>query len=501
MLGRIIELAPADDAASAADRIEWAQADRLVLVLPAACKWNEVEFERLLRAGRHLDVEVAVATRQTAMRRTAHEVGLPSFASADEAVRRRWIPNPAVEALQRHGPPRRFRPSSLRQFFARRSVLHLVFGGVVALAALAVVVAAALVFVPTATISLSASSQPVQSIVAVTIDPTASEVNIEKRIVPAQRIDVVVEGRVGVDTTGKRELPKFRASGKVRFFNDLNTAYRVPANTVVRTSGSSQPARFATLQDVEVPPGGRVEADIEAVEEGPQGNVAANTINQVEGVASLAVRAVNPVETQGGGNTVVSAVTQADIERAKQQLREQLFAQAVEQMKTQPEITDGGLYVVPATLFIAEVQDETADRFVTEQADAVNVSTRIQVAALAVSPTDMNTIARNALEAKTPQGFSLLSARVIQGDAAEEGGSRSVTYFMSARGLAGAEIDENAVKKLIAGKTRAEAQSLLLQEFAINSTPRLTLQPSWWVQYVGRMPWITLRMNTTVRRE
>lgn len=501
MIGRIIELDPADDPIGAADRIEWARAERVVVVLPAGCAWRELDFARLHHAARARGVEVAVAARDVDMRRTAREVGLPTFVDADRAARARWLTNPAVEPIRRLTAARRFRPSSLKRFFARRSVGRSIVGAFATLVTLVVLTGAALMFVPSGTVTLSADSEAVQSIVPVTIDPDAAAVDVMNRIVPGRRVDVIVEDRVAMPASGKRDVPRFRASGKVLFFNDLTTPYRVPANTVVRTSGSSVPARFVTLQEVEVPPGGRVEAPIEAVDEGALGNVGPNAINQVEGVASLAVRVVNPIETTGGGSTVVRAVTQADIDRAEAELRARLFAQAVEKMKDLPEVVDDGLYVVPETVFLADVLDETADRFVTEQADAVNVSTRIQVAALAVSPTDLNALARDALETRTPEGFSLLSAQAIRGDAAEEGSGRRVIYFMSARGRAGAEIDANEVRRLVAGKPRGEAQSALLQRFALSSTPRMTLQPEWWARYVGRMPWITLRIDAEVRRE
>jgi hypothetical protein len=501
MIGTIIELEPTEDAVGAADRLAWSRADRAVIVLPQHCAWSELEFERLARSARTQGTRIAVATSDPALRRAAREVGLPAFTSAARATQGRWLPNPAIEPLQRNGPPRRFRASSLRRFFVRPPFLHGILGAVVAAVALTVVAAAALVFVPKATVTLSADSESVSSIVPVTIDPTIDEVDVENRVIPARRLDVTVEDRITGAATGKRDIPRFRATGNVLFFNDLTTPYRVPANTVVRTSGSSTPARFVTLTEVEVPPGGRIETQVEAVDEGPLANVPANAVNQVEGVASLAVRVVNPAAMAGGGNTVVRAVTQADIERTQKELRQRLFAKAVEQMQTLPDVVDGGLYVVPETMFLADVLDETADRFVTEQADEVSVSTRIQVAALAVAPKDLNLLARAALEAKTPDGFSLLNAQAIRGDAAEEGSGRSVIYFMSARGRAGAEIDEDTVRRIVAGKTRGEAQSALLNAFSLSSTPRLTLEPEWWVRYIGRMPWITLRIDTTVRRE
>jgi hypothetical protein len=194
-------------------------------------------------------------------------------------------------------------------------------------------------------------------------------------------------------------------------------------------------------------------------------------------------------------------VQQVDIDRAKRQLREKLFAEAVVRMQLEPDIVSGGLTVVPETLFIADVQDETADRFVTEQADVINVSTRVQVAALAVSQQDLNEIANGALSERVPQGFSLLSARALRGDASEEDSGQSVRYFIVAKGIAGAEIDGDAVRRAVAGKTRSEAQTILLRDFELSSSPRITLEPAWWLRNVDRLPWITLRIQTDVKRE
>lgn len=503
-IGRVIALTLDDDLAGARERIDWAIASgsqRIVLALPDQSDWRELEFARLKRFVEERKIAVAIAHPALALRLAARECGLPAFNSAAMAERQGWAGAADVPTPRRLTPPRRFKPDSLRRLFGRRNYWWLGLSALLALATVGVLVAAALVFVPTARISLTASSQPVQRIVSVVIDPAAVEADPVNRIIPARRVDVVVEDRLGVETTGKRSIPRYRAQGRVQFFNNLSTPYTVPANTVVRSSGSSNPARFVTLQPVEVPPAGRVDANVEAVDEGGIGNVGPGAINQVEGVPSLAVRVSNAAGTGGGGDEKVRAVALVDIDRAKRQLREKLFALAVEQMKTQGDITGGGLYIVPETLFIADVQDESSDRFVTEQADIVNVSTRLQVAALAVAPSDLTAVAREALKESVPKDFSLLSARAERGDASEEGTGNRVEYFVVARGVAGAEIDQSAVRKLIAGKTRAEAQTILLQEFKINASPRISLEPAWWVNYFDRIPWITLRIQTEVKRE
>ncbi len=501
MQGTVIELSPDDDLAGVSERIEWANAQCVALVLPERHAWRELDFERLKRLGKRLGCEIAVVSKQLDDRLAAREVGLAAFNSVDQATGQRWLPNPDVEAIRRLQPPRRFKPDSLRRFFRKRSPLRHVFGLLVSLATFAALAGGAAMIAPSARVTLTASSQPVEMIVPLNIDLQRTSVDLANRVIPAQRIDVIVEDRFGVETTGKRSIDRYRARGQITLINRLTTPYRVPANTVVRTSGSSTPSRFVTLNEVEVPGSGRANVAIEAVDEGAIGNVGPQTINQVEGVPALAVGVINTTATSGGGAERVRAVAQADIDSAKRQLREMLFAEAVKKMNDAPDVRSGGLIVVPETLFIAEVQDETADRFVTEQADFVYVSTRMQVAALAVSPGDLSAVARAALRERTPKGFSLLSSRAIPGDAAEEDSGGSVRYFIVATGVAGAEIDPNDVRRAIAGKTRAEAQQILLRDFEINGPPRIVIEPDWWTRYVDRLPWITLRIDARVRRE
>ena len=70
-----------------------------------------------------------------------------------------------------------------------------------------------------------------------------------------------------------------------------------------------------------------------------------------------------------------------------------------------------------------------------------------------------------------------------------------------AHGVAGAKIDENNVKWLIHGKTIAEAQSVLLQKLSLKGNPIISVEPTWLFNYTNRLPFITLRIQTQVKRE
>ncbi|MCL5997720.1 MAG: baseplate J/gp47 family protein [Chloroflexi bacterium] len=509
MTGRIIyltpeDLTPEDDVAGARDRIEWACADRVVLVLPSDksnASVREVDFELIGRAGKQFGCEVAVVSPSWTQRQIAESVGLVTFRTVQQAIQQHWIDNEIVDPIERLSPPRRFRPNSLRQFFPRHNWLLLGLRLIVALATVAIVAAAALMIVPSAKITLTASSQSISLIVPVTLDTQIDKVDIEGRMVPARRVDVIVEDVASAPATGAKDIPKSKAKGSVYFLNVLATPYVVPKNTVVRTSSASVAVRFITLSDVEVPPGGRAEVSIEAIEEGPSGNVPANQVNSVEGLPALAVKVINTKPTEGGGNETVRSVTEDDYKLARATVRDRLLQTAVEKMNQDPEVVRNGWFVVPNTLFIADVQDETYDRFITEQADAVNLNMRLQIAGLAVAPADLDDISRAALTERVPTGFSLLEMNTERGDVAEEGtGNRTELYIVS-HGIAGAEIDETEVKELVRGKTIADAQSLLLQELSLKGNPVIDVEPAWLLQYTNRLPFVILRIGIQVKRE
>jgi Baseplate J-like protein len=499
MIGRIITLAPEDDVNSIADRVEWANADRIALVASAGLT-RELDFARLRRLGQQRGAEIALIAPSLPQRLAAREVGLVAFASVEDATRSYWIPNADVEPIARLQAPRRFAPNTLARFFPRRNIFITGLQTLVGLAALGVLIGAAVVIVPSAKVTLTANSQSVSYIVPVALSLQADKADAKALVVPARRVDVVVEGTLSTETSGKKDVSKYRAGGQVTFFNSTSAQYTVPRNTVVRTSGSSTPARFATLEDVTLAPGGQASANVEAVDEGGGGNVGPNTVNQVEGIASLAVRVINTNYMGGGGGDTVRAVTKEDYARVRKDLREKLFQEALGQMSQQPEITGEGLFIVPDTFFIAQVEDETYDRFISEAADNVTLHMRIQVAAVAVSPADLDTVARDVLADKVPEGFSLLSAHAERGEVAEEGTGLRYEYYIVARGTAGAEIDEASVRKLVRGKRVTEARQTLLNTFQLKQNPTIKVEPAWLANWLNRMPFVPMRIETTVVR-
>ena len=504
MIGKIVALAPEDDIAGIRDRIEWAQADRVALVLShakGARNLREIEFDLIRRIGNELGSEIAIVSSQFSQRQLASNAGLLTFRNIGQAVTRKWIANENVDHVARITARRHFKIGTLRRFFPRRNWFSIFFRLFLALGTATIVTGAGLVVVPSAKVTMTASSQDISMIIPVSLDAQIEAVDMESRKVPAHRIDVVVEDTGIASTTGAKDIAKGRSRGTGLFFNSLSTPFKVPKNTVVRTSSASVAIRFVTLSDIEVPPAGRLEVAVQALEDGPGGNVPANQINRVEGMPALAVRVLNPQPTNGGGIQTVRAVTLEDYNRAKVAAMDKLLLAARDKMMMDPEVARNGWFVVPNTLFIADIQDETYDRFVTEQADEVKLNLRLQVAGLAVAPGDLENVAQTVIIDKIPKGYSLLDVTTERGDVSEEGTGLRTEFFVTAHARAGAKIDENEVKKAIRGKTVADAQSTLLQLYSLKGNPSILVGPDWLLRYVNRLPFVTLRIETTVKRE
>ncbi len=500
MVGRIVSLALEDDPAAIADRIEWANASRVIAELPARFHLDEVGWALVKRAADRSGCALAVAAGSRQQRATAQDAGLATFKSVEAAAARNWLDNQALAPVKRARPPRRFSPSSLRRLFPRRNWLSIGTRIIMASATVAVAAAAVLAVIPTAKVTLLASSQQVQTIVPVSLTLQRENASPEKRAILARRVDVIVEDTLGTPTTGQKSIPSFKARGFVTFFNVLTTPYKVPRDTVLRASASGSAARFVTLSEVEVPAGGQQNVAVEAIEVGAEGNVSANTLNVVEGVPAIAVRVSNEAATTGGGGTDVRAVAQDDFRRVRAILRERLLARAAAEMRKDPEVARDGMYVIPDSVFIADTQDETFDRFVTEEANELKLTMRIQVAGLAVAPSDLDAVARSALVSRAPAGFDLLTAQAERGDVAEEGVGTRVEYFMVARGVAGAAIDENAVRKLIRWQTTDDARRLLQTAYRLEGAPTIEISPDWLPAPLKRLPLVPMRIEVSVRR-
>lgn len=505
---QVIELEEHDDIHSVRDRIGTAQSERVALVLPwdSSALRQQVDLQVVQRYAEANGIEVGIVSPESDVRTAAREVGLPAFRSLRAAQRAaRWHkPHAEDDELKPWTPSKRKRREAQRAAIERdqadaqarrRHPAWIAVKIAIFIFALLVIVLATLIIVPSAQIKLVPQSTKITSAINVIADPAVTEVDDLTGHIPANEVTTIVRESSTVPTTGNKDLPDTRATGRVIFINLLNTPARLGQGTAVRTSASGQATRFILTQDVNVPAGigAQAEGIVDAVEPGAKGNVDANLINEIEGAAALAVRVSNPEPVGGGSDRSVPAVATVDQDTAKEQIKPLLREKALTQLQAQ---LGPGEFIIPESL-TGNILDLTYDHALAEQADNLTLVMRVEYAAQKVKSEDANSLAFQALKAQTPPDYELISQGMAfqRGEAVAVPESENLYQFpMQSVGYAAAHLDVGEAIRTVTGKSIAEARESLQTSLPLKKTPDITVFPKWFPV----LPWLLFRIQTEV---
>lgn len=479
--------------------------DKQVLVtLPweAEQGWQSpLDFEVQRRAGEAQRLHMAWVVEDPSRRAAAKKAGLRVFGSEASALRH-FAENatfPEIRAPVRPERPKRPWWSPRPRRAKAPSLKHppawlLAIEGAVLLVVLAIVATAFLLSVPSAEIVLHPSSVSYTRIVPISVDPTAEQIDLQRSVIPSQRIGDEFEGYAEVVTSGRGYAFSGRATGSILLTNLLGQEYRVPEGTVVRTSAGSYPVRYATTADVTVPAFGQAEVPIEALTEGPSGNVDAYQINLVEGVAGFAVRVTNPAPIAGAESDTVRTVSEADRSRAWDLAAEQVLADAYNGLQDLAA-AEPGRFLPRQSLTIQAAPRAAYTHLVGEQSDVLGLSLRLLVTGEAVQAREAQAVAYQHLVTQLPEGYTLTDARFEYGEAAEEDiGPGAFTFFVAAHGYATAKIDTEMVRETLTGTPKEEAEAELTGSLPLAQAPEITITPAWFPY----LPFLPIRTQIDV---
>jgi hypothetical protein len=500
---KLIYLDDEDDIVSIRDRLDWARAPQVVLVLPAM---GDLLVERLdlVLLRRHADslrLEIGLVTGDGRVTGQARALGIPTFSSveASQHSRRGWwrgrkrrepVGRPThLDEADRREMRRRLAPRPAWQRWLWRYTTILIF--FLALAAFFVGVAYA---VPGATITLKPEVERLQVSRQIVADPLLEPATFSGASVPARLLAVTVEWQAEVATTGTIEVADSPARGKVLFVNQLGQPVTVPAGTRVSTTAGSSIV-FQVLAPVELPDvvGGTAEADVIAVEPGPGGNVAVNQINRVEGSLSLQLQVRNLEPLTGGGVRLVRSVTAADQDRLRAQVLQQLQVLALAEMESSLSSSE---FMAQDSLRVARIVHETFSHFAGEQSDRMVLVIRAELQGTAVDETQAVGLMYEELAVAVRPGYELApdSISFRRGELLGVDGQGRVSFMMIGEGAIAARLPLDDVIQEVAGQDTAVAMAYLYQQLPLRDYPSVRILPNWF----DRMPYLPARIRVQV---
>ncbi|HEV7810560.1 MAG TPA: hypothetical protein VGO64_08170 [Candidatus Limnocylindrales bacterium] len=371
---------------------------------------------------------------------------------------------------------------------------------VLGLAALAVVVlaVAAYLFLPAATIAVTPRREPISVELTVQADPAATEVDAAGSVVPAVRIEVPVQASQTFTTTGKH-VESAPATGQVTFENyNPVSSNSIAAGSIVSTEGG---IKFRTLAGVTVPAGtfvlpsvipSRRSVQVQAVKDGPEGNVPANAIRIVPPAENPTYLKVNNgAPTDGGVRTETPEIQKDEVDKAVAALSTQLqssFDDAIANGAGAPS----GTTLFPATATLGDPTPSVDPATLVGQAvPTFDLAVTATGTVVAVDPSPVRSIAEGQLKAKVGADHRLVDGsvdvQVGEGSVGEDG---QVTFQATARAQRVAVLDPAQLRSLAMGKSAADAQAALARYGDV----QVDLWPSW----VSTVTGIDQRLTLTV---
>ncbi|MBN1877857.1 MAG: hypothetical protein JXA33_26790 [Anaerolineae bacterium] len=499
-----IYIKPTDDRYTVREALRHTTDTQILIVLPwdAGQGWNRsLNYDLLLREAQVRNLEVVWVIEDPQYRSLARESGFPVFHSI-EAVQAHVDTHETLPSIrQQHLPKRPLRPlwaeapRAPQPPIQRRQPLWLILVELVFFFAIVFVVGGTLLLTwPSAHIVLVPNGVIYQRVVPVSVDPTLETVDLQRGLIPSKRIGDEFESYAEVQTTGRGFSFTGHATGWVLFTNLLGQDYQVPENTIVRTTAGSYPVRYQTTVDVTVPAFGSKDAPVEALEEGPQGNVEAYQINLVEGVAGFALRVTNPYPIAGAESATVATVSEEDRDRAWDIAAQKVLVEAYNGLQSDAYL-EPGEFLPRQTMVIQSVPKAAYTNLIGEESDTLGITLRLLVTGQKVKAVDVQAIAYRQLALQIPEGYSLTDTRFEYGESAEEDiGPGIFTFFVNAYGYASAQIDDEEVISMLQGKPLEEATALLEETFPLARPPEIAITPEWF-PYI---PFLTVRTEVEI---
>jgi len=416
---------------------------------------NVAQMRLLQRQAQQQGIKLSLITREPATRRAAQQAGVPIYGHPEQAIRnsrvdptwsqiksilaqlqlpkiftqktpkrrsqQRYLadlsPQREQNLLRQPPVPKRHRLREIRLQNERRSRKNnrrkpllggllqpkmwgpLLMGGLLT----ALLTAFALYILPAATITLIPGREILEVTLSLTANPNIDIPDFEENQLPARIVEKTITESGGIATTGRQQKAAGKATGFVTFSNVGRQPVRIPAGTTVSTATGTQ-VSFRTTQPVNLEGGvgTRSTAPIEALEEGTQGNVRANTISTVQGSLRLRVRVSNPGGTTGGSSTLVSVVTQSDKDRLLDELKIQVAEMAVNYL--QDEVEPGEW--MPPEAVQTVVMSQLFDQFNDDEAGELQLNLRSLIQGTAVNDADVTFAMGRALDDAVPCGRS-----------------------------------------------------------------------------------------------
>ncbi len=489
----VIRLEHHDDATSIRDKMSWSNAARILLAFPKRRipELRALDLSLIQREAGRLGGQLALVTRDSEISANAINLGIPVFASIPEAQRLPWSRPRQKRRLEPH-------ENHLPELLESRTESHperesaappwLRMSGFIL--GLAGIFSLVLFFIPSATITIVPQRLEQSLTLKLWANPQIT-IPTANGGMPAQVQRITVEGKQEGSAGAYITVADTAAAGRLTLTNLTTSQVSVPAGTVF-LSVKTPPIRFASRQSVNIPAGvgQTTEVDVQALTAGAVGTLAENTIQAVEGPIGLLISATNLQATSGGSDRRVRAASEQDYNQLYDMLLTSLSESAITKMGT---IAGDQLALIPSSLKLEKILSDDHYPPVGEPADIIRLDLRLEFTALAVQKKDIQKVARLALDAGLPEGYTFISNEISMAISSiptiDDIGN--VRWTVQASRPIVPQWDESQMIQGLLGLPIKQAVAIMTTQLSLATQPEIMMFPPFW----DRLPYLPFRIH------
>lgn len=350
----------------------------------------------------------------------------------------------------------------------------------------------AFMFAPKATVTLKTESKEVTAPISFTADTSISDSNFEDQVLRADKRELSKTDTEKVPATGQKDKGT-KASGTIRLYNCskadklADTVRTVPAGTGVSAGGLT----FILASSVNVEPSSysgdtcqknklSAPATVTAQNNGDKYNLSARDY----AIAGFSTLTGQGSDMSGGTSTVVKIVSQVDVDGAKQKIADKQKT-AKDELKQQFAKDD--LIALEET-FAGSTPVINATPAVDSEASEVTVTSASTYTMLAVKKDDLKKLVKEELKKRPDtKDQNVLNEGIDTAEFAtgKKPSATATEIAMQTTVILGPGINQDELKKQIAGKKSGEAEGLLGKIEGVTEA-RVDLKPFWVTKISGK---------------
>ncbi len=316
--------------------------------------------------------------------------------------------------------------------------------------------------VPHATVTVLMLPKAITAAETITIDPTATSVDAQNKIIPGVSQEKSVSGQKTIPVTGKKNVGD-PAKGSVTIYNK-QTGAKTFAKGSTLTSGSLQ---FTLDADVQVASAsesvgsitfGKANGTITASQIGTESNLPAGTEFHFKDVDTSSAIARNDAALAGGTSKSVTVVSRADYDAFVEAVSTDLVDKAKQDLSTSVR---GGEKLIDETIETSVTQ-KTLNQEIDQEATELSGNATVTVKGVSYNEDDVKTILKAFIMKDIPSGYALAEGRTqvtIANVKVGKNGKISAKATIKADAVPTLNLPD--IQKNLAGKSIATAESYL----------------------------------------